>query len=182
METQQESDHLSSRGLFPSVWTKDGQDVSAVRRLELDVAETAGLAARAVAVTGAYIAVAGVDPIANWSLMSSPKAPTRASRHPNDSGECEGSSRGHPDRRPRLRGFRLAKLRSRSVSCRHLVGCGIALDDPPISSSRAGSGQRTDCSLEDEARAQRCRRHRFLATDFVTGSSGQRQTKADVAR
>ena len=78
METQQESDHLSSRGLFPTVWTKDGQDVSAVRRLELDVAETAGLAARAVAVTGAYIAVAGlgvIDPIANWSLMSSPKAP-----------------------------------------------------------------------------------------------------------
>jgi hypothetical protein len=78
MVTQQESDHISSRGLFPTVWTKDDQDPDLVRALELDVAETAGLAARAVAVTGAYIAVAGlgaIDPISNWSFMSSPKAP-----------------------------------------------------------------------------------------------------------
>ena len=75
--TQIESDHLSSRGLFPTVWTKEGQDPARLRRLELDVAEAAGAAARAVAVTGAYIAVAGlgpIDPIANWSLMSMPKA------------------------------------------------------------------------------------------------------------
>lgn len=77
MDTQVESDHLSSRGLLPTVWTKEGQDPAELRRLELDVAETAGAAARAVAVTGAYITVAGVgaiDPIANWSLMSAPKA------------------------------------------------------------------------------------------------------------
>jgi len=39
--------------------------------------EAAGLAARAVAVTGAYIAVQGlgaIDPIANWSMMRNPKA------------------------------------------------------------------------------------------------------------
>lgn len=78
IETQQESDHLSSRGILPTVWAKDGQDPALVRRLELDVAEAAGLAARAVAVTGAYISVAGIgviDPISNWSFMSSPKAP-----------------------------------------------------------------------------------------------------------
>ncbi|MCW2570965.1 MAG: hypothetical protein JWO88_1023 [Frankiales bacterium] len=41
------------------------------------VAEAAGAAARAVAVTGTYIGVVGLgqlDPIANWGLMSSPKA------------------------------------------------------------------------------------------------------------
>lgn len=77
MGTQVESDHLNSRGLLPTVWPKDGQDRAELRTLELDVAETAGAAARAVAVTGAYIAVAGagaIDPIANWSLMSAPKA------------------------------------------------------------------------------------------------------------
>ncbi len=78
MMTQTESSHLESRGLMPTVWSKDGQDEGNVRRLELDVAETAGLAARAVAVTGAYIGVQGlglIDPISNWSFMSSPKAP-----------------------------------------------------------------------------------------------------------
>lgn len=77
MQTQVESDHMSSRGLLPTVWPKEGQDQAVVRKLELDVAETAGGAARAVAVTGAHIAVAGigaVDPIANWALMSAPKA------------------------------------------------------------------------------------------------------------
>lgn len=77
MQTQVESDHMSSRGLLPTVFTKEGQDERTLRGLELDVAETAGNAARAVAVTGAHIAVAGIgaiDPIANWSMMSAPKA------------------------------------------------------------------------------------------------------------
>lgn len=77
METQVESNLMSTRGLGPTVWTKVGQDPSTVRKLEMDIAEGAGLAARAVAVTGAYIGVAGlgmIDPISNWSLMSSPKA------------------------------------------------------------------------------------------------------------
>ena len=77
MVTQVESDHMSSRGLMPTVWTKDRQDAAKVRSLELDVAEAAGAAARAVSVTGAHIAVAGIgaiDPIANWSLISAPKA------------------------------------------------------------------------------------------------------------
>lgn len=77
MKTQVESDHMNSRGLFPTVWTKDGQDEAKVRQRELDLAEAAGGAARAVAVTGAMIGVAGIgpiDPVANWALMSSPKA------------------------------------------------------------------------------------------------------------
>lgn len=77
MATQVGSDHVNSRGLFPTVWTKDGEDPDEVRRLELDVAEAAGRAARAVAVTGAYLVVAGsgaIDPLANWSLMSAPRA------------------------------------------------------------------------------------------------------------
>lgn len=77
MATQSELDHNEARGLFPTVWTAEGQDPDEVRRLALDVAESAGEAARAVAVTGAYIGVQGigpVDPIANWSMMSNPKA------------------------------------------------------------------------------------------------------------
>ncbi|MFI8793136.1 TIGR02391 family protein [Streptomyces sp. NPDC055105] len=77
MESQEESDHVQTRGLYPTVWTKEGQDQAAVRALELDVAEAAGAAARAVAVTGASMRVAGlgvVDPIENWSLMSAPRA------------------------------------------------------------------------------------------------------------
>lgn len=78
MRTQVESDMATSRGLLPTVWTDDEQGgPDHVRVLELRVAEAAGAAARAVAVTGAYIAVAGVgalDPIANWFMMSSPKA------------------------------------------------------------------------------------------------------------
>ncbi|MFC9118087.1 TIGR02391 family protein [Streptomyces sp. NPDC057092] len=77
METQVESDHVQSRGWHPTVWTKDGQDEAMVRTRELDVAEAAGAAERAVAVTGAKISVAGVgvlDPIASWSLMSAPRA------------------------------------------------------------------------------------------------------------
>lgn len=77
MITQVESDHVSSRELFPTVWTKEGQDEASVRTLELAVAEAAGLAANAVEVTGAEIVVQGigaVDPISNWSMMRNPKA------------------------------------------------------------------------------------------------------------
>lgn len=77
LETQVESDHLSSRGLMPTVWPREGASVIGVRDRELEVAEAAGAAARAVSVTGAQMMVAGygaLDPIANWFLMSAPKA------------------------------------------------------------------------------------------------------------
>jgi hypothetical protein len=77
METQVEGNHMDSRGLFPTVWTRDNQDPTEVRRLELALAEASGLASSATAVTGAYIAVRGlgtIDPIANWSMMAHPKA------------------------------------------------------------------------------------------------------------
>ena len=77
MATQVELDHSSALGQWPTVGTKDDHDPEEVRRLELDVAEAAGGTARAVAITGATMSVAGigpVDPIANWALMSSPKA------------------------------------------------------------------------------------------------------------
>ncbi|WP_020666374.1 TIGR02391 family protein [Amycolatopsis nigrescens] len=77
MRTQVESDFMESRGLLPTVWVAEGQDADKVRALELKVAEAAGSAARAVSVTGAHMAVAGLgtlDPIANWFTMSSPKA------------------------------------------------------------------------------------------------------------
>lgn len=96
MQTQVESDHMSSRGLFPTVWTKDGQDPAAVNRLELRVAETAGAAAKAVAVAGTYMAVAGVgviDPIANWFAMTSPKAMVS----PRDIRATAASTRGRLD-------------------------------------------------------------------------------------
>ena len=63
MATQVESDHLSARGLLPTAWTRDGEDEAKVRQLELAVAEAAGAAARAVAITGAYMAVQGIGPV-----------------------------------------------------------------------------------------------------------------------
>lgn len=78
MGTQVEATHLEARGLFPTTSPRADADPKEVSRLELDVAEKAGTAARAVSVTGAYIGIAGlgtIDPIANWFVMSSPKAP-----------------------------------------------------------------------------------------------------------
>lgn len=60
MNSQVESDHMSARGLFPTVWTKEGEDATNVRALELAVAEAAGMAATAVDVTGALIGVQGI--------------------------------------------------------------------------------------------------------------------------
>lgn len=77
LRTQHELTHGEARGLFPTVRTRDDADPAEVRDLELQVAEAAGYAAKAVSVTGAYIMVAGrgpIDPIANWFTMSSPKA------------------------------------------------------------------------------------------------------------
>lgn len=77
METQVESDHMAARGLFPTVWAREGEDEANVRNLELAVAEAAGLAAKAVDVTGALLGVQGIgliDPISNWSMMRNPKA------------------------------------------------------------------------------------------------------------
>lgn len=77
MATQVESDHRTARGLFPTVWAKDGVDEVELRRLELAVAEAAGPASTAVGVTGCYImvqCVGPVDPIANWAMMRNPKA------------------------------------------------------------------------------------------------------------
>src|SRR3546814_15486770 len=78
METQSEGDVSSSRGLFPTVSPSDDADPGELRRRELEVARTAGAAAQAVRVTGAYVMIAGLrqqlDPIANWALMQSTKA------------------------------------------------------------------------------------------------------------
>lgn len=77
METQVESDLMSARGLFPTAWPKDGSDPADVSRRALAVAEAAGAAAKAVPVTGAYVVVQGtglLDPVANWSHVSQPKA------------------------------------------------------------------------------------------------------------
>lgn len=77
MTTQVESDHNNSRGILPTVWPKEGVSASQIDKKELALAEAAGLACSAVKVTGAYIVVAGMgmlDPIANWSMMSQPKA------------------------------------------------------------------------------------------------------------
>lgn len=78
MDTQNEGDVSSSRGIFPTVSMKEDADPSEVRLRELEVARTAGAAAQAVRITGAYVMVAGLqqplDPIANWALMQSMKA------------------------------------------------------------------------------------------------------------
>lgn len=77
MKTQDESDRGSSYGLFPTVRMKEGVDINEVRRVELDVADAAGVASRAVQITGVYVGISGVgepiDPISNWFTMSRPK-------------------------------------------------------------------------------------------------------------
>ncbi|MCD2143964.1 TIGR02391 family protein [Gordonia paraffinivorans] len=93
METQSESTHMESRGLFPTVRTLETADPDDVARLELEVARRAGAASSAVSVTGAYIVIAGlgaIDPIANWSIMSAPKAPIT----PRDVRACAANVRG----------------------------------------------------------------------------------------
>lgn len=78
MDTQSETDRIFMPGLVERVLTKEEADPEEVRRRELDVAEAAGLAAKAVQVTGSYMVVQGlrgpVDPISNWRNMTMPKA------------------------------------------------------------------------------------------------------------
>mgnify|MGYP000843751072 FL=1 len=77
MATQVELNHWKARGLLPTVWVKEGSDPVEVQRLELAVAEAAGLASTAVKVTGRYIMVQGlgtINPIESWATMSEPKA------------------------------------------------------------------------------------------------------------
>lgn len=78
METQSEADDLFMPGLMPRTFTKDDVAPTEVQARELAVAEAAGLAAKAVAVTGAYIMVQGIqtpiDPISNWRNITQPKA------------------------------------------------------------------------------------------------------------
>ncbi len=76
MTTQVELDHVFGRGMLPNVEPREDADARELQRLELAVAEAAGLAARAATITGAKFNVQGlglVDPIANWAMMSSPK-------------------------------------------------------------------------------------------------------------
>lgn len=76
MQTQVEISGLFALPIAPNVEVRDDQDPAEVQRLELELAEAAGLAAKAVSITGASFNVQGiglVDPIANWSLMSYPK-------------------------------------------------------------------------------------------------------------
>lgn len=78
METQSETDGMFMPGLVQRTFTKDDIDPVEVQRRELAVAEAAGLAAKAVAVTGAYLMVQGIpqpiDPVSNWRNMTQPKA------------------------------------------------------------------------------------------------------------
>ena len=77
MDTQVELNHWEARGLLPTVSVEEGSDPVEVQRLELAVAEAAGLASTAVKVTGYCIMVRGlgmIDPIKNWGTMSDPKA------------------------------------------------------------------------------------------------------------
>jgi hypothetical protein len=65
-------------GLVERLFTKEGVDPAEVQRRELAVAEAAGEAARAVAVTSAYLRVKGIpqpiDPVSNWRNMTQPRA------------------------------------------------------------------------------------------------------------
>lgn len=103
MSTQVESDHMSARGLFPTVWTKEGLNQSEVQRLELGVAEAAGLAASAVSVTGAYIGIAGLGRSTQSQLVIyvCTQGPHRTSGYSDDDRQCQGQAR-RDDRRRRV--------------------------------------------------------------------------------
>lgn len=78
METQSETDALFMPGMVPRTFAKGGFDPAEVRSRELALAEAAGVAAKAVLVTGSYLVVQGfanpIDPISNWRNMTQPKA------------------------------------------------------------------------------------------------------------
>jgi hypothetical protein len=78
METQSETDAMFMPGLVQRTFPKDGFNPIVVQRRELAVAEAAGLASKAVSVTGSYLIVQGIpgpiDPISNWRNMTQPKA------------------------------------------------------------------------------------------------------------
>ncbi|MGB5952354.1 MAG: TIGR02391 family protein [Ornithinimicrobium sp.] len=78
MGTQSETDATFMRGIAERTFPKEGFDPVVARHRELAVAEAAGLAAKAVAVTGSYLMVQGlpepIDPISNWRNMTQPKA------------------------------------------------------------------------------------------------------------
>lgn len=78
METQTETDSAFLPGMVPRTFTRERVSKVEVQKRELAVAEAAGIAAKAVAVTGAYFMVEGipqpVDPISNWRNMTQPKA------------------------------------------------------------------------------------------------------------
>lgn len=78
METQSETDAMFMPGVVPRTFTKDGVDPVELQRRELAVAEAAGLAAKAVSVTGCYLMVQGfsrpIDPVSNWRNVTLPKA------------------------------------------------------------------------------------------------------------
>ena len=170
MGTQVESDHASARGLFPTVWAKDDADPQAVRVLELEVAEAAGRAARAVAVTGSYIMVAGagaIDPIANWALMSAPKALVA----PADIRLSAANVRGRLDAMlDEARAASSIDLPAFAPAQLHSViwgGGRRPLDLTSVQSRRPRSRRSSHDRLEGPARARRCQRHRVLATDPI---------------
>jgi len=65
MDTQSETDRMFMPRLVERVFTKKEADPKDVRRRELAVAEAAGLAAKAVQVTGSYMVVQGL-PGGRW--------------------------------------------------------------------------------------------------------------------
>lgn len=78
METQSETDAMFMPGIVQRTFPKEGFDPVVAQRRELAVSEAAGLAAKAVSVTGSYLMVQGlpepIDPVSNWRNMTQPKA------------------------------------------------------------------------------------------------------------
>lgn len=140
MTTQAETDAMFMPGLVQRTFPKEGIDPADVQRRELAVAEAAGLAAKALAITGSYLMVQGlqgpVDPNSNWRYMTQPKAfftpgevrATCASiKGRLDSLELDASAGGNGGTRVYSVGVPPGDL-----------GCGSsALDDSSVSSRRS---------------------------------------------
>lgn len=185
MDTQSETDRMFMPGLVERVFTKEGADPEEVRRRELAVAEAAGLAAKAVQVTGSYMVVQGlpgpVDPISNWRNMTMPKAFLTPGEVRATCASIKGPPGRTGTRRPGWRGTGDAGVRPLRATQGDLDGRRAALDEPSAPGRGAGGRGGAQPALEGDIAAHRRGRHGVLGADPGDGAARRGSSSAEVA-